>query len=192
MNDAIIPAGANAGGAGAVTTQPGRWEKAQLGPLNLPEATKRSMTNSLLSAIVHVPHSGWDKSGEFVAPRPRFQMKQNVLRREEIHHNLRAVVAGFVVAREFEVAPIVAALKARTRGRNEGDSEARFNANVLISDLCAYPLDVVRDACDAWIDTPDGRWFPTWADLKALCEDRMRGRRALQKGLNWLLDPSSL
>ncbi len=115
-------------------------------------------------------------------------MKPHVMKREEINQNLRAVVAGLHVARQSEVAPIVAALKARTRGRNEGEGEARFNANVLVSDLCDYPIDVVKDACNAWVNTPEGRWFPAWADLKALCEDRMRGRRALQKGLNWLLE----
>ncbi len=115
-------------------------------------------------------------------------MKPRVMKREEIHQNLQAVVAGLAVARQSEVVPIVAALKARTRGRNEGESEARFNANVLVSDLCDYPLDVVKDACNAWIDTPEGGWFPAWADLKTLCDDRVRGRRALQKGLNWLLE----
>jgi len=118
---------------------------------------------------------------------PRFQMKPG-MPRAEIVQNLRAVVASLARARDADVAPIVATLKARTRGRTEGEGEARFNANVLVTDLCGYPLDVVRYACEAWIDTPDGKWFPAWADLKALCDQRMRGRLALEKGLNWMLE----
>lgn len=184
-----LTVGENAGKSGAALTpsEAGRWERAQLAPLCLPEATKRSMTNSLLSAIVHTGQSRWDSSGQLMPSRPRFQMKLG-MPRAEIQQNLRAVVAGLARARDAEVAPIVAALKARTRGRAEGQSEARFNAEVIVTDLCGYPIDVVKASCEAWIDTPDGKWFPAWADLKALCEERMHGRRALEKGLNWMLE----
>ena len=185
-----LPDGSSAGKSGAalIPTDPGRWERAQLATLNLPEATKRSMTNSLLSAIVHMPQARWDRDGQMMLPKPRFQMKVGVMDQNEIRRNQDAVLAGFTVARQSDVVPIVAALKARTRGRNEGDSEARFGAQVLVNDLCGYPPDVVKGACEAWIDTPDGKWFPTWAELKDLCEERMQGRRALQRGLAWLLD----
>lgn len=186
---APLTAGAGAGKSGSTLTPSGlgRWEKAQLAPLNLPEVTTRTFSSSLLSAIVHTPVSRWDAKGNLIPSNPRFQMKLG-MPRAEIQHNLRAVVAGLVHARDSEVVPVVAALKARTRGRAEGEGEARFNANVLVTDLCGYPIDVVKAACDAWIDTPDGKWFPAWADLKTLCEERMRGRRALEKGLNWMLE----
>jgi len=108
--------------------------------------------------------------------------------RSEILQNLRAIVASLAKARPDEVAQIVGTLKARTRGRTEGADVSRFGAEVIITDLCDYPLDVVRDACDAWIDTEGGKWFPAWAELKLLCEARVRGRRALAKGLQWMLE----
>ena len=188
-----LPAGTTAGKSGAALTpsEAGRWERAQLGPLNLPEATKRSTTNSLLSAIVHEPQSRWDAAGNLIHSPPRFRMKPGSMSRPDIQQNLRAVVAGLERATPAQIAPVVATLKARTRGRNEGEGEARFNANVLIQDLCDYPADVVKAACEAWIDTSEGKWFPAWADLKALCEERVRGRRALLKGLNWMLEQTA-
>ena len=121
------------------------------------------------------------------APKLRFRMKLG-MPRAEIQQNLRAVVAGLSRSRPDDLAPVVATLKARTRGRAEGERESAFGAEVLVNDLCDYPVDVVKAACDAWIDTPDGKWFPAWADLKALCEERVAPRRKLEKALNWMLE----
>lgn len=187
---AMVPAGASAGKSGAALTpaEPGRWERAQLAPFNLPEEAKRFFSSSLLSAIDHVPtETRWGKDGQMMPSKLRFQMKLG-MPRAEIQQNLRVVVAALARSRPDALAPIVATLKARTRGRAEGESEARFNANVLVNDLCDYPVDVVQSACDAWIDMPEGKWFPAWADLKALCEERVGPRRKLEKALNWMLE----
>ena len=56
----------------------------------------------------------------------------------------------------------------------------------MTEELCAYPLGVVRDACRAWARST--KFFPTWAELRQLCEERVLFRRALAHELRRHLD----
>ncbi len=56
----------------------------------------------------------------------------------------------------------------------------------MTEELYAYPLDVVRDACRAWARST--KFFPTWAELRQLCEERVLFRRALARELRRHLD----
>ena len=56
----------------------------------------------------------------------------------------------------------------------------------MTEELCAYPLDVVLDACRA--SARSSKFFPTWAELWQLCEERVLFRRALARELRRHLD----
>ncbi len=51
----------------------------------------------------------------------------------------------------------------------------------MTEEACAYPLDVVRDACRAWARSE--KFFASWAELRQLCEERALYRRALARAL---------
>jgi hypothetical protein len=101
-----------------------------------------------------------------------------------------AVIDGTMrPASKADVVKHVAVLKARTKSANQDQGEARFGAEVMIGDLAGYPLDVVEYACNYWIDGGrEAKWFPSWPELREICERRMQPRRALRKALQWVAD----
>jgi hypothetical protein len=85
------------------------------------------------------------------------------------------------------VAPIVATLSARTKNAGQDQRQARFAAEVMVADLSAYPIDVVQWACDYWIDGgAESKWFPSWPEMRELCERRVSPRRRLERALAWV------
>jgi hypothetical protein len=91
-----------------------------------------------------------------------------------------------------EIAHEVAKLMVRTKSRAHGDGEARLMAETMVQDLSAYPIDVVRFACEYWVDGgADAKFTPSWPELKEICEKRMDGRRRLVRCLeHHLAEPS--
>ena len=72
-------------------------------------------------------------------------------------------------------------LKAITMPRNVTAEDLTLQIGTMTEEVCAYPLDVVRGACRAWARSD--KFFPTWAELRRLCEERALLRRALAREL---------
>ncbi len=79
-------------------------------------------------------------------------------------------------------AKAVAVLKARTKSRAEQGDDLKLLIAVFSDDLQRYPADVVIAACRAWGENE--MWFPSWSELKGVCESKFQRRRALQEILS--------
>ena len=51
----------------------------------------------------------------------------------------------------------------------------------MATELTEYPIDIAREACNA--SARGQKFFPAWAELRALCEDGVFFRRALVRAL---------
>lgn len=173
---------------GAGVTQLGRWFKQQIGPFNLPEAAARILSNSLPSHLVMMPAAVMGTDGQFDGLKVRFQMKPG-MERGAAARDLSIIDGTLRPATKADVAKHVAVLKARTKSAGQDQGEARFAAEVMVGDLANYPIDVVQYACEYWIDGGrEAKWFPSWPELREICERRMQPRRALRKALQWVVD----
>jgi hypothetical protein len=72
-------------------------------------------------------------------------------------------------------------LRAVTVHRARDGIDVELMATAYTQRLARYPADVVAAACDAWADREE--FWPSWAELKAECDKRMRGRLALKRAL---------
>ncbi len=173
---------------GAAGTQLGRWFKQQIGPFNLPEAAVRILSNSLPSHLAMMPTSVTGTDGQFDGLKVRFQMRPG-MDRGAAARDMNIIDSTLKAASKADVAKHVAVLKARTKSAGQEQGEARFAAEVMVTDLAAYPLDVVQYACEYWVDGGrEAKWFPSWPELREICERRMQPRRALRKALQWVVD----
>ena len=77
-------------------------------------------------------------------------------------------------------------LRLITMSRNVTAEDLTLQIGAMTEEICAYPLDVMRDACRAWARS--NIFFPTWAELRQLCEERVLFRRALARELRRHLD----
>ena len=68
-----------------------------------------------------------------------------------------------------------------TRGRSHKPDEAAARAAAYLARLSVYPADVVISCCRQWSD--NSPWWPEWAELRELCEARMRRRRLMAEAL---------
>lgn len=91
-------------------------------------------------------------------------------------------------ARMLEAAPRdvvlakLAELWALTKQRGTDADDMKLMLGAFGSRLMEYPEDVVREACDRW-----GRrekWWPSWAELKAECDQLVKWRRAAYRQLS--------
>jgi hypothetical protein len=184
--------GAQLSALGAGETALGRWVKAQLGPFHLPEAAMRSLTSSLSSHVDLMPTSAIATDGQFDHVKLRFRMKPG-MPRIAAERDLRVLDGTLRPASKADIAKHVAVLKARTKSAGQDQGEARFAAEVMVTDLAVYPLDVVQYACEYWVDGGrEAKWFPSWPELREICERRMQPRRALRKALQWVVDGEPL
>lgn len=65
------------------------------------------------------------------------------------------------------------------RARDAGDME--LMAGAYTQRLAEYPADIVVAACDGWANREE--FWPSWAELKAECDKRMRGRAQIRIAL---------
>lgn len=72
-------------------------------------------------------------------------------------------------------------LRALTAHRAKGDNDMVLTAVAYTQRLAQYPADVVAAACDGWADRE--QWWPSWAELKAEADKRMRGRLQIRETL---------
>ena len=180
--------GLQRGEAGAVARPLGRWVKEKLGGFNLPEETMRSMSNSLISHLAPTSSSTWGADGQFSGTKlGPFGIKPG-WDRAEMLGDLQTVTELCRGGRKAETAHEVAKLMVRTKSRAHGDGEARLMAETMVQDLSVYPIDVVRFACEYWVEGgADAKFTPSWPELKEICDKRMDGRLRLKKALEHVL-----
>lgn len=123
--------------------------------------------------------------GQFEIGKVRLRMAPG-MSREDAQRDLATLAPVLRPATKAALAPIVAVLKARTKSKLSDPAEAAFEAEVILTDLAAYPVDVVEYACEYWVTLEAGKWFPSWSELRAICERRVQPRRALEKGLRYV------
>ena len=75
----------------------------------------------------------------------------------------------------------LARLKVLTAARNLGQADLVAQIAIYAEELTEYPIDVVREACRWWAARE--KWFPSWAELRAACDERVMKRRAILAGL---------
>lgn len=80
-------------------------------------------------------------------------------------------------------------LKTLTRERVLNDADLRAQLVAYAAELQAYPPDVVRDSCREWAQ--GNKWFPSWSELRALCESGVKTRRDLAAMLRERLQVAS-
>jgi hypothetical protein len=184
--------GTELGASGAGETIIGRWVRQQLGPFNLPEAVMRTLTSSLSSHLEMMPMSVIATDGQFDGLKVRFRMKPG-MPKSAAQRDLATLDGLLRPASKADAVKHVAVLKARTKSAGQDQGEARFNAEVMVGDLAGYPIDVIEYACNYWVEGGrDSRWFPSWPELREICERRMQPRRALRKALQWVVDGEPL
>ncbi len=80
-----------------------------------------------------------------------------------------------------DCAGVLGRLKVLTRERNLSQEDLSIQIAVYAEELSQFPIDVVRDACAYW--ARNEKWFPSWTELRAECEERVSKRRAFLMGL---------
>lgn len=75
----------------------------------------------------------------------------------------------------------LAHLRVLTVHRDRDAKEMELMAVAYTQRLAEFPVDVVRAACKAWADREE--FWPSWAELKAECDKRMRGRLQIREAL---------
>jgi hypothetical protein len=72
-------------------------------------------------------------------------------------------------------------LKLTTKTRAQDAADLSFQLAVYAEELAAYPEDAVIDALRYW--RAREKWWPAWAELKALLDDRVKRRLSLERVL---------
>ncbi len=75
----------------------------------------------------------------------------------------------------------LAELRALTAHRAKDGVDMDMVADAFTRRLTEFPPDVVTAAVNAWADREE--FWPSWAELKAECDKRMRGRSQVREAL---------
>ncbi len=75
----------------------------------------------------------------------------------------------------------LAELRVLTVHRARDGIDVELMAGAFTQRLAQFPADVVVAACDAWSNREE--FWPSWAELKAECDKRMRGRLQIRDAL---------
>jgi hypothetical protein len=75
----------------------------------------------------------------------------------------------------------LAELRVLTAHRARDGVDVELMAGAYTERLAAYPADIVVAAVDGWANREE--FWPTWAELKAECDKRMRGRKLIRQAL---------
>ena len=152
----------------------------------------RSMSNSLISHLVTTRTSAFGSDGQFDGLKlGPFAIKKG-WDRAALTQDLAIIREQCRGAKKAEVAHEVAKLMVRTKSRAHGDGENRLMAETMVADLSAYPIDVVRFACEYWVEGGgDAKFTPSWPELREICEKRVDGRLRLRRALEYHLSEPS-
>jgi hypothetical protein len=108
---------------------------------------------------------------------------------EDLQRDLEAVERANQRAPEPLVAQHVARLMVRTKMRVQGQLEAKLLADTMVTDLRQYPADVAARACDEWVERGgDAKFFPSWSELREICERLVHPRQMLRRALREALE----
>lgn len=152
----------------------------------------RSLSNSLISHLATTRASCFGADGQFDGLKlGPFSIKPG-WNRQDLTRDLAIVRHECQSGKRSEVAHEVAKLMVRTKSRALGEGENRLMAETMVADLAAYPIDVVRFACEYWVDGgKDAKFTPSWPELKEICDRRMDGRLRLRRALEYYLSEPS-
>lgn len=156
----------------------------KLAPFTLPEETTWSLSNSLLSRLEIRTTPVYSADGQFDGAKLAPFTIRPGWRRDELSRDLKTINALCRGGNRTQVAHEVAKLLIRTKTRAHGEGEGRLLAETLVEDLCRYPTDVVRFACEYWVEGGrDAKFTPSWPELKEICDKRMDGRLRLKRAI---------
>ena len=72
-------------------------------------------------------------------------------------------------------------VKVLTKSAKADSDDIAFQFGVMAEELAEYPADVVRDSCRFYAKR--NTWFPSWHELRELCEERFLKRECLLRAL---------
>ena len=75
-----------------------------------------------------------------------------------------------------------------TRAPASQETDARVVVSAMVKYLSEYPIDIIRAACDEWVKTKV--FFPVIAELREICDRRVRARKPLTVDNPLLLEPT--
>lgn len=147
-----------------------------------------SMSNSLVSHLAVTTDPAYGADGQFEGTKlAPFRINPG-WDRAALARDLATVRAACQGGNRAKVAHEVAKLLVRTKARVQGDGEGKLLAETMVEDLSRYPIDVVRFACEYWVDGgANAKFTPSWPELKEICDKRMDGRLRLKKALEYYL-----
>lgn len=149
----------------------------------------RFMSASLTSRLVTETTSVFGPDGQFSGTAIAELRVRPGMTRAEIEGDLTAIDASCRPAQRRDVAHAVGRLAVRTKRRVHDQGENALAAETMVDDLMRYPLDVVEHACEYWIEGGrEAKFFPSWPELREICDRRMSGRLRLRRALAWMLE----
>jgi hypothetical protein len=77
-------------------------------------------------------------------------------------------------------------LKLKTASRNLTDQEVGLQVSIYAEDLACYPEDSVVGVLRQW--ATEHKWWPAWAEIKGLLDERCERRRAMREALRIAID----
>lgn len=172
---------------GAVATPTNPKVAAAVALFDLPEETTRCLSVSLASHLAIQTNSKFGSHGyEGVLLGP-FKIRPG-MGVADMKRDLYALEQSIERSTQAQVAQIVARMAVRTKMRVQGEGEAGLLAETMVDDLRHYPADVVEFACEFWVrGGAEFKFFPSWPELREICEKRMDGRRRLIKALAYYI-----
>lgn len=176
---ARFPAGISATGSGALATRSGQVPEV-IRAFGLPMETAGTL-GPLLAPLLSWGEAslfsgdqfdGTSITGVVVRPgAPRVAVEKALAHVESICRPCHADLAAQELAH----------LRVLTVHRQRDPKEMQLVAVAYTQRLAEYPVDVVIAACKAWADREE--FWPSWAELKAEADKRMRGRLQIRDAL---------
>lgn len=153
-------------------------EKAPLAAFDLPSPTLRHLLGPL---IVWGEQSVTGTDGQFEGTDITGVAVVNGADRSVVQSNLSEIKRICEPGGSAFAAQKLAELRALTVHRAKDGGDAKMMAVAFSQRLAAYPQDVIDKACNGWADREE--FWPSWAELKAECDKRMRGRLKIKAAL---------
>lgn len=176
----LMPAGKSVGVSGATPTltEDQRLEQAFGLPSQCPKS-KRSLGELLKPLIAWGERSLISEYGFEGVEITDVKVVWNLPNR--VQTALAAIEATCAPCEPTAAAKKLTELRLLTVQRSKGEADLKLIAAAYTPRLAQYPADVVAAACDAWANREE--FWPSWAELKAECDKRMRGRIQIRDAL---------
>lgn len=152
-------------------------------PLRTIETLKACLPKSLAASLMRVTNTTYPAGQDVKIELLGFRLRLGVPDQDRLQA-LTLVRQSLRPMPESEATELLMLLKARTRGRNETDSDALFQLKVYAHDMLDFPADVVRYALTTWHENND--FWPTVHELLQVLRKWSHERQCL---LNVLTEP---